>query len=121
MNAIISGKQEAPAGSMTWKKLYSMSLSTRYSDQSLTSDEMSKCHLKIVDMDGNTTFLKISLLGSYSKTGTLVHCHNSDNDNIPTANDYIATSGSNYVSFTYNNSGYNLYNYVKTLEVGTLQ
>lgn len=121
MNAIISGKQETPAGSMTWEKLYSMSLSQDYSDQNLTSDEISKCHLRIVDFDENTTFLKISTLGSYSKTGTLVYCYNSDNDNMPKANAYIATTGSNYVSFTYDNSGYKLYNYVKTLEVGTLQ
>lgn len=125
MNAIISGKQEAPIGSMTWKKLYSMSLSQNYSDKSLTSEEMSKCHLKIVDIDGNTTFLKISVLGSYSRTGTLVYCHNSDGS--PQSNGYIATSGidstsgSDYVSFTYDDIGYTLYNYVSALEVGTLQ
>lgn len=119
MNAIISGKQEAPIGSMTWKKLYSMSLSQDYSDKSLTSEEISKCHLKIVDIDGNTTFLKISVLGSYSRTGTLVYCHNSDGS--PQGNGYIATSGSDYVSFTYDNAGHKLYNYVSALEVGTLQ
>ena len=96
MNAIISGKQEAPIGSMTWKKLYSMSLSQDYSDKSLTSEEMSKCHLKIVDIDGNS-------------------------DGSPQSNGYIATSGSDYVSFTYKDAGYKLYNYVSALEVGTLQ
>lgn len=119
MTAIISGKQEAPIGSMIWKKLYSMSLSQDYSDKSLTSEEVSKCHLKIVDIDGNTTFLKISVLGGYSRTGTLVYCYNSDES--PQSNGYIATSGSDYVSFTYDNAGYKLYNYVSALEVGTLQ
>lgn len=119
MNAIISGKQEVPVGSMTWKKLYSMSLSNDYSDKSLTSEEVSKCHLKIVDIDGNITFLKISTLGSYSRTATLINCYNSDES--PQFNAYNATAGSDFVSFTYDNAGYKLYNYVSALEVGTLQ
>ena len=119
MNAIISGKQEAPAEKKKKKKLYSMSLSQNYSDKSLTSEEVSKCHLKIVDIDGNITFLKISTLGSNSRATTLIHCYNSDES--PQFNAYNATAGSDFVSFTYYNAGYKLYNYVSALEVGTLQ
>ncbi len=119
MNAIISGKQEAPVGSMTWEKVYDLDLSKDYSQQEITQEQYANCHVRTIDLTGAVNFIKINRISSRSDLGAQIYFYKEANPS--SSGLYCITYNTGIVYISAVTIAYILNTMCKSIEIGYLK